>query len=357
MTESLQIIGSRSAGGAEGFFCRLTNALATHKHKTWAMLPPDSMLNAQLCTDASRVGVKMRGVWDVLARYTITAWIRRQVPPIAQTWMGRATRLTHVPRNSPTVHVARLGGYYDVRGYAHASAWIGNTRGICDYLVTEGLPAKRVFHIGNFVEPVSQASAQQKLVARETLHLEPDALLSLTTGRLHPNKGFADLLYAIRELPPEVDGRKLLFLLVGDGPLRDSLHALAESLGIQDRLRWTGWQTHTAPYYQAADLFVCPSRHEPLGNVVLEAWSHGLPLIATRSQGPSELMSDEQDGRLVALENPAELAQAIREVLETSSNERSRLTENGLAKVNRLYSREAILSQYVQLYDQLSSHR
>jgi len=357
VTSSLQIVGSRSNGGAEGFFCRLTNALAAHDKTTWAMLPPDSVLNEQLTGDVKRVSQKMRGVWDVWARMAISSWIRRHAPPVAQTWMGRATRLTHVPRGAPTVHIARLGGYYDVRGYAHASAWVGNTRGICDYLIKNGLPAERVFHIGNFVEPVPPPSAQAKFAARQSLSIHPDALVSLTTGRLHPNKGFADLLHAISELPAEIDDRKLLFLLVGDGPLRESLHTLSESLGIDDRVRWTGWQTNTAPYYQASDLFVCPSRHEPLGNVVLEAWSHELPLLATRAEGPSELMTDDKDGRLVALEDPMALARSIKSLLQLSSTDRGELITNGLAKVQRLYSPEIIRSRYLELYKDLSSHR
>ena len=356
MTESLQIIGSRSDGGAEGFYCRLTNALSAQQ-KTWAMLPPDSALNNQLCPKVNKVGLRMRAVWDLWARLAIARWIARERPAVAQTWMGRATRLTHLPRNSPTVHLARLGGFYDVRGYRHADGWIGNTVGICDHLIRHGLPADKVFYIGNFVEPVAPVDAAQKRLVRDTLGIDAEALVVLTTGRLHPNKGFADLLHAIAQLPAELGGRKLLFLLVGDGPLRASLHALANSLGVSDRVCWTGWQTDTTPYYQAADAFVCPSRHEPLGNVVLEAWSYQLPLVATRSQGPSELMADGEDGCLVPVNEPVALAGGIQQMLSRPSDELEELAGNGRAKVHRLYSREAIVAQYLALYARLTENR
>ena len=87
----------------------------------------------------------MRGIWDLWARGKIAKLVESRRPPIVQTWMGRATRLTHLPARSQSVHVARLGGYYNPKGYRHAHAWVGNTRGICDHLIREGLPANRFF--------------------------------------------------------------------------------------------------------------------------------------------------------------------------------------------------------------------
>ena len=109
-----------------------------------------------------------------------------------------------------------------------------------------------------------------------------------------------------------------MFVLVGTGPQEADLRSQAQRLGIEPRLRWAGWQTDTAPYYALADAFVCPSRHEPLGNVVLEAWMHRLPLIATRSQGPLELVDHEVDGRLVDVQDPPALAQAMVEVMSAT---------------------------------------
>ena len=90
--------------------------------------------------------------------------------------MGRASRLTHLPPNGTAVHVARLGGYYKIDGYyRHAHAWIGNTQGICDYLIREGLPASRVFLIGNFVPAAISLSAGDRTALRQRYGPTPES--------------------------------------------------------------------------------------------------------------------------------------------------------------------------------------
>ena len=77
--------------------------------------------------------IPMRNGWDLLSVLKIRRLIRNTGPLIVQTYMGRATRLTRLPRDSAAIHVARLGGYFKIKGYyQHAHAWVGNTRGICD---------------------------------------------------------------------------------------------------------------------------------------------------------------------------------------------------------------------------------
>src|SRR3546814_2771750 len=64
--------------------------------------------------------------------------------------------------------------------------------------------------------------------------------------------------------------------LAGEGPRRRALMQQAARLGLGDRVRFLGWRDDVAALLRAADVFLCPSRHEPLGNVVIEAWAHGL---------------------------------------------------------------------------------
>ena len=295
----------------------------------------------------------MRGIWDLWARRNIARLIDHRRPAIVQTWMGRATRLTHLPAQGQTVHLARLGGYYNPKGYRHAHAWVGNTRGICDYLIREGLPANRVFHIGNFYELEEPEPTSSDHSLRDSLDISAEDIVVLTTGRLHVNKGFPDLLEAVAELPEETHGRRLVFLIVGDGPQMQALRAQAGQLGITHRLKWTGWQDDPARYYRLADLFVCPSRHEPLGNVILEAWHHGVPIVSTRSQGPAELITHEEDGILVPCRDPQALARAVFWLLDQPPDTQRQLTENGRRTLSTRFSRSAITTAYTELYAKL----
>ncbi len=350
---SLHVIGGRKLGGAERFYVRLVNALAARGGAVAAFTVAGGEIDAALAPEVMRHHAPMAGVWDLYSAWRIRSIGRSY--DIVQTYMGRATRLARWPMPGRPVHVARLGGYYKLAGYRHAHAWIGNTRGIRDYLVGAGLPEERVFHIGNFVDiPVRQNAAQLQAMRRR-LGLPENARLVLGLGRLHPNKGFADLLEAFARLPPNLAGGPLFLLMVGDGPLRAALRAQAESLGIAARVVWAGWQYDPAPWYQLAELFVCSSHHEPLGNVILEAWANGVPVLSYAAQGPAELIEPGVDGALVPVADATGLARGIEAALSLVPDVRARMIESGRAKLMREFSEEAIVAAYLALYRRLLS--
>jgi glycosyltransferase involved in cell wall biosynthesis len=334
---------------------RLVKAFNQQGHPALPVIRPAGALMERLGPLSPQVfTVPMRNGWDVLSMQSIKRLIRKTAPPIVQTYMGRATRLTRLPRNSQAVHIARLGGYYKIDGYyRHAHAWVGNTHGLCNYMTHQGLPARRVFHIGNFVDlkPPSPPETLHRL--RESLTLPEDALILFSLGRLIDFKGFEDLLDAFALLPPEIGHRPLYLVIAGDGPQRRQLHDRSAALGVSKRVRWPGWQDHPTPYFHLADIFVCPSRHETLGNVILEAWAHHLPVVSTRTPGALELISDEENGLLAPCDAPQALAGRLREMCELKAPARRLLADNGRRKVERFFNPQTIVSAYLDLYESL----
>ncbi|HDO51647.1 MAG TPA: glycosyltransferase [Rhizobiales bacterium] len=350
---SVHIIGSRASGGAERFYIRIVRSLHALGHPVLAVCPPGSAI-AQKLVDVPMRPLSMRSIWDLYARWNIAHATRSFGTQIVQTYLGRATRLTHLKGGGRSVHVARLGGYYNLDHYRHAHAWVANTGGIYRYLITNGFPAKRVFHIGNFVEPAPPRPATTRTQIREAAGIPPDAYVLVSVGRLHPNKAFDNLLTAFAALPRRVDYRPLHLVIVGDGPLRGEIQDQARSLRIAADVHFVGWQSDPNPYYQMADIFICPSRIEPLGNVILEAWSHGLPVIATRSAGAEELIHDGVDGRLVPIDDPATLAAAIRGFLETDTKTLEAFAEAGRVTLAENHGAESVLARYIEMYRLLS---
>lgn len=350
---SYQIIGSKQSGGAERFFVRLCEALHAAGQAVTAIAPPGSSIAQTLAPSVPQHPIHMRAVWDPLARWQLNRAIRTGAPDIVQTWMGRATRLVTLPQDKRPVHIARLGGFYDVKGYRHAHAWVGNTQGICDYLVREGLPANRVFHISNFIEPAATPSATQRATQRAHWNIPQDAFVFLGAGRLHPNKGFADLLHAFSRLPADHHGQPLVLLIAGDGPLAAALHTLTNQLNLGNRVIWAGWQEDIAPFYGLADAFVCPSVHEPLGNVLLEAWAHGLPLLSTTTDGATELVTHEVNGLLVPCHDAAQLARGMQQLLALDAPSRAAFTQAGLAALQASHGKAAVVQAYTDLYQRL----
>ncbi len=144
---------------------------------------------------------------------------------------------------------------------------------------------------------------------------DDDVVRLLFVGRLTYQKGVDVFLQALHEL----DGRiQFEAELVGDGGARSQLERMAEDFGLSDRVRFIGWcdRDDVAVHYQAADIFVLPSRDEGMPNVLLEAMASGLPVIATRVVGNKELVRDGHTGFLVPPEDPQGLANVVGQVVD-----------------------------------------
>lgn len=352
---SVHIIGSKQFGGAERFFVRLVEALHHHGHDVLAVHRAISRIGRVLDPAVPRVELPMfNNIWDRYSPYRIRSLVKRRGPDIVQTYMGRASCMTHLPARSKSLQVARLGGFYKIKGYyEHAHAWVANSRELRDYLVKQGLPADRIYRIGNFVDILPPASAQELDALRRSHGIPADAILIFSLGRLIGIKGFDDLLNAFSRLPREVGGRPLWLMIVGDGPLRKPLARLAEQLRIEHRVSWPGWQDDPLPYYDLAHIFVCPSSRETLGNVILEAWSHRLPVVSTATSGARELIRDGENGRLVPCGDPGLLAEQLIALIREGEPAWQKLAEQGLATLAQNHSRQSVVSAYLEMYREL----
>lgn len=353
--QSIHILGSREFGGADQFYVRLLRALKNDGQRVLAINRPDSPVAKALQNDPiEQIHLPLANRWDAWSCLKIRGHIRKQEPCVVQTYMGRATRLTRVPKNSNAVHIARLGGFYKIDGYyRHADAWVGNTKAICNFLVKSGMSAHRVHHIGNFVPAPITIDDATKAAIRAEHQVPADAWVIFALGRLVGKKGFGDLLRAMARLPREINDRPLILLLAGDGPKMDDLQLLAKELGISDRIRLLGWQNPPDHFYGIADVFVCPSRHEPLGNVILEAWNHAVPVVSTRSDGAIELIEEGQTGLLCDCKDDEAMAAAIYQLLSATSSDRQTMGAAGNTCLNAHYGERSIVDRYLTLYRDL----
>ncbi len=343
---SLQIIGSQTMGGAENSFVRLVRALTRAGMPADAVTRTGSQVHVALEGHRQCFELPMRNALDLGSVLRIRALLRRHAYPIVQTWASRATWLTRAPAG--IIHVARLGGYYNPRNFRHAHAWIVNTRGLRDWLIARGFPPGRVHWIDNFV-PVDERPSP---LSRADLGIPDDALVTIAFGRLVPKKGFQDLLRGMALLPERIAGRAHHLVLMGDGPLAAELGLQAQRLGLDRRVHFTGWIDAAVPALTLGDVMICPSREEPLGNVILEAWSKGLPVLSTRTAGGLELIEEGVTGLLCAVADPGDLARHWRRLLETPAL-RTELGERGRTHFSARYSEAATIAAYRSLYGEL----
>ncbi|WP_245994153.1 glycosyltransferase [Desulfosoma caldarium] len=99
-------------------------------------------------------------------------------------------------------------------------------------------------------------------------------------------------------------------------------------------------------------IFVCPWRHEPFGNVILKAWSHGAPAVSTITVGAEELMSKNQNGLLIPIAHPVALAHSMLRVLKDPLPQRD-LGENGIKTVLTFSLQDRVVAQDEELDERL----
>ena len=318
-------------GGAETFFERLCLALHGAGDEVLPLIRREPGREARLRAGGlSPVGLCFGGPLDLLTGPRLRAGLRRFAPRVVLAWMNRAARFTPP---GPWCLVGRLGGYYPLRHYRRCDHLVANTRDLVGWIAGQGWPAGRVHHLPNFAPDLLGA-------APAALPLPPGARRLLAMGRLHRNKGFDVLLRALALLPADVH-----LALAGEGPERAALERMAREAGVAGRVAFLGWREDTGALLAAAEVFVCSSRHEPLGNVVLEGFSASRPVVACAAQGPRELITPGRDGLLVPVDAPDALAAAVARLLDDTA-QATRLAAAGRATFVAEHAQAPVLGRW-----------
>jgi len=339
----LQVMAGARVGGAEAFFERLLPALARAGVEQHAVIRRHAERSALLtAAGIPVVEAPFRRRLDLATRRALTREIAGFRPDLVLSWMGRAAGL--VP-SADVPHLGRLGGYYDLKAYRGCDRLIANTRDIVADLVARGWPADRAHYLPNFVD-----AERRPAQPRGPLETPEDVPLLLALGRLHANKAFDVLLRALVKVPVA------WLWLAGAGPEDRRLRRLVRDLGLAGRVRFLGWRSDVPALLAACDLLVCPSRHEPLGNVVLEGWAQGRPVVAAAAQGPSALINEGETGLLV----PRDDAEALAEALERVLGDRAlvaRLAAGGRAAYEAAFTERAVVAGYMELFEAVAGAR
>jgi glycosyltransferase involved in cell wall biosynthesis len=293
------LLAGATEGGAELFFERLMPALSAAGDDVLPIVRGRARAARLRAAGAAPRLAPFAGTIDPLTGRLLAHYPRRFAPRVAVAWMGRAAY--HTPAG-PWVLVGRLGGTYRLSRFRHCDHLVANTPGLASWIAAQGWPAGRVHYLPNFVP--DHAGARPA-----ALPVPPGAPTVLAMGRLHRDKGFDVLLAAIARLPD------VHALIAGDGPERAALHALARRAGLLPRVHFLGWRADTASLLAAADMLVCPSRREPLGNQILEAFSAAKPVVAAMADGPAWLLDQGRRGILVPGESGVALAAGIEGML------------------------------------------
>jgi glycosyltransferase involved in cell wall biosynthesis len=168
---------------------------------------------------------------------------------------------------------------------------------------------------------------------RAELGIEDDESVVLCVSRLVKRKGIDVLLEALSRLRTEPIAWKCI--IVGTGPLETELQLQAKTFGLRASVLFVGHKEDIRPYLQLADVFALPSYNDCLPGSLLEAMAFGLPCIAGKIDGKSELIADGRNGILVTPGSVDELTNAIT-LLLTNRRERDRIASNARRRAEEL---------------------
>lgn len=259
----------------------------------------------------ARVGALIRK-WRFTRRSTRNLMPRRMVsiggPDSLLATMNKPRDCEHLiwtttPRNAPRMRLLR-NRFIDIVNRFFKPTVIVQTAAIAREYEHDGW--SKVRHIPNPIEIPGPA--------RE-LPIGASMVRLVTVGRLCPEKSYHTLLDALSRLSGELPSWECV--IVGDGELDGPLREQCSALGLDDRVRFVGWQSNIRTWLQQSDIFVMTSLYEGMPNALLEAMSEGLACICTDFAGGAagELLRDPQAGIVVDCEDVPGLAAAMEKLL------------------------------------------
>ncbi len=294
------------------------------------------------------VGPALAALPVLARRHRVDVALHAQWPTVAASLLAR--QLTGYPRCIVcAAHGRELlfnpmppaldGGYRALRRFiaARTDHFVPVSRYTAGLLHDLGVPDNRTTVLPNGTDPVRFAP-QDASAVREALGLAGRRVL-LTVGRLVPRKGIDTTLRALPQIAEAVPD--VAYVVVGDGPDRGRLDALARHLGVSDRVHFAGKIAgpELRRYYNACDVFVMPSREavpdvEGFGIVFLEAGACTKPVIGARAGGVPDAVRDGETGLLVPPRDAHALASAAMNLL-TYPDRAERLGRRGRERILR----------------------
>lgn len=338
-----QVMAGAVNGGAELFYERMTLALARAGQEVLPIIRREPARASRLMQAGLKpLQLRFGSPLDLATRPKIRTALRLHKTDVAIAWMARAA--AHLP-TGPWQTIGRLGGYYNLKYFRSSKYLAGNTRGIVSYIISTGFPAARTQYLPNFVDDFCCTEAAD----RAGIGVPRDARLLLGLGRLHQVKGFDILIRATALLPGDV-----YCIIAGEGPERPALERLIADLRVGDRVKLLGWRHDSGGLLKAADVFVSSSSHEPLGNMILESFSAQTPVLATRAEGPLEIIRHGEDGLLVPIGDPAALAYTA-QILLNDANLCTILTRNARQRFATEFSEVPVVAAWMDFLNKVTS--
>ena len=253
--------------------------------------------------------------------------------------MNRASNILPASKIMNEVNVGRLGGYYKIKNYAKCDYLITNTLDLKEYIISLGWDPTSVEFIPNFVS--ENRIPKKKLV-------DNDKKL-LCMGRFHENKAIDILIRAMTFLS------SFSLTIVGNGPLKEFYDSLINKFNLENRVKIFGWSENISEFINSSSILVCPSRHEPFGNIVVDGWAHKIPVVVSNVGGPGKMVKHKTNGIKFEKENIFDLVSKIKE-LGSDPKLKGKIVKNGYEVFKNNYSEDVVTEKYIKFFERIKKN-
>jgi glycosyltransferase involved in cell wall biosynthesis len=284
--------------------------------------------------------IAMHGEVDLLASYRIRRLITRFRYDILHSHTSHAHTLAFFASfgTKTRLLVSRRVDFSIFRhSFLHLSGfkyrfmahyYIAISHKIKEVLVSDGIPAQRIFVVHSGINPERFASSpKDHLIAEFNIRKDEHVVVNVAIPTAR-------------------------FFIVGGGELMPELQSLAASLGLKQKLIFTGFRRDVGSFYQIADLFVMSSIQEGLGTAVIDALALGKPVVGTCAGGIPEIIRDGETGRLVASADQAALAGGIIDLLANPERAKQ-MGRRGQEMAKKNFSVDAMVDKNIEVYQQI----
>jgi glycosyltransferase involved in cell wall biosynthesis len=359
---------SMGMGGADQQILILAQSMRARGHEVRivALAPLGPMgLEAQregIPTESMEMG---RNLGVVPRVFRLAAMIRAWRPDVLHSHMVHANLLarllrlvTPIPALVSTIHSINDGGRLRMTAYRLTSRLVDRFTIISRlaaerYIAIGAVPADRLEVVPNAVDTIRfRRLPRARGELRRELGLS-DEFVWVAVGRFEEAKDYPTMIAAFARLAERRPTSRLL--LVGKGSLREEVERQIQAGGLQERIRFLGVRRDVPEILSAADGYLLSSAWEGMPVVLLEAAAVGLPIVATRVGGVSEVVEDGVTGLLAPPRDPEALAEAMARIEALAPDDRTRMGAAGRALVERQYGTGSIMDRWERIYSDFAT--
>jgi glycosyltransferase involved in cell wall biosynthesis len=357
------LIPTLDRSGAEKQFTLLATRLPRDEFDVHAVAltrtgPYESVLRdagVRLTTLHKRVRI------DPIALWRLKLLLDAERPDVLHSWIFAANaygRLVAGNRPRPKVIVSERcvdswkSGWQlwlDRRQIGRTTRLVGNSASVADFYRGLGVPAEKITVIPNGVE-IPDGPLADRDGALAEFQIPPGSRVIGFVGRLARQKRVQDIIWAMQLLKQLTD--RVYLLLVGEGPERNDLIALARHVGCENLVRFVGYRADAARLIGLCNAFWLASEFEGMSNSIMEAMAAGVPVVASDIPPNRELVVDSETGYLVRVGDSVGIAQFTDRILADPALA-LRLGTAGRERMRQEFSLDRMVAAHAELYRQV----